>query len=229
MKKTLFTFVLILLASCSVCFGASQTASGTLASEIIDRAEALFDDSTNGFMSATEALDWLNDGTLDIVSRTHCLEDVEQETLVAGQISYALGSPFIIVRSVIYNAGSEGSPLTKGSLEHFNYAEDVGHPENWFTWENNLFVYPAANAAAAGGTIDAYTINRPTTVASTSDVLVPQQYDRALVLYIFAQALYKDRQFAKARAIMSEYMDELNRFRLDLNTQPSVQEIETQQ
>jgi hypothetical protein len=220
MRKAVLTFFALLLFA-HVVFGGSQTTSSTLASTIIDRVEALFNDTANSFLDATEMLVWVNDGTMDIVSRTHCLEDAESVTLVLGQSNYALSDPFITIKGVIYNSEKA---LTEGSLSHYgrtiSSTDSDGEPEYFFTWENNLFVYPVSSSDTAGNSIDVFVVDRPAPVATGAAVLVPAQYDRALVLYVYAQALYKDRQFAKAGAVMDQYLAELERYRKDFNVQP---------
>ena len=221
--KGITAWVVILCLIAVYVFAGSQTTSSTTASVIIDRAEVLFNDTSNEFMDASEALVWVNDGTMDIVARTHCLEDTETETLLTDTASYALADPFIVVRAVVYN---NEKALKPGSLEHFYRTEDTGEPEFWFTWENNLMVYPTPGSDISGVTMEVYVVDRPTAVTAAQTVLVPTQYDRALVLYVYAQALYKDRQYAKAGRIMAEYIAELDRYRLDLNTQPIKEEID---
>ena len=104
-------------------------------------------------------------------------------------------------------------------MAKFARTESTGKPSYWFLWENNVFVYPVPSSASAGNPIDVYVIDRPASVAAGAAVLVPAQYERALILYIYAQALYKDRQFGKAQAVMAEYMAELDRYRADFNEQ----------
>lgn len=224
-----FLYVLILLYTCS-CFGASQQASSTDASVIATRARAYLNDPTTwggtqkSIWSDTELLQWVNDGTNDIVARTQCLEDIETETLVANTYTYALTTNFIAIKAVIYKdaAGNEWS-LEKGNYLgspgkfSFGHSESMtGSPAYFIQWENSVIVYPIPDATAAGDTIDVYMVIRPTAaVGATDDVKVPAYYDRALTLYVVIQALYKDGQFNKAARIMTEYLAELDRYRAD--------------
>lgn len=338
-----YILIILSLLFAVQAWGGNQTTSSTLASSIIDQARKYLNDSTSyggtqaSIWSDSEMLQWVNDGTLDIVSRTHCLEDTETEVLVENQAIYALGDPFIIVKYVIYN---NDFALDKGSIGEFNRVGSAsvdGAPTHWCMWENNLIVYPApdsttvtagsekvldsdftystdwtwgtgwahdatndeADATASdadleqdvsaiagesyfltwtlknfssgsvqpivGGTsgtaktangtyseyilaisngnlkfdataftgsiddasvkkvanITAYVVDRPTDVAGGAAVLVPAQYDKALVYYVVGQAWAKDDRLDQAAAFANLYLQELERYRTDLTAQPA--------
>lgn len=60
-----------------------------------------------------------------------------------------------------------------------------------------------------------YYISGPAGIASNATVLLPAVYDRALVLYVAAQALLKKGSYAKSGRLMAEYYAELDRYRSD--------------
>jgi hypothetical protein len=331
--------ILYLLCCVTAAWAGSQTTSSTLASTIITRARYYLNEPTASFWSDAELLVYLNDGTLDIAARTHCLEDVETEILVEAQQIYPLGDPFIVVKHVVYN---DEKALLKGNIQEIGQVlgsgegDELGEPAYWAQWENNVIVYPGPDstcvaegtdkvtdgifaadtewtwgagwahdatndeadatasdadleqdvsaspnetykvvwtvsnysagsvtaqvggvdgtAVSANGTnteyikttgignlkfqatgftgtvdtvsvkrvadIDVYVVDRPVTVASNENVLVPAQYDRALVYYIVGQALKKDSRVGLSTGYMAEYLAELDRYRQDLNVQP---------
>lgn len=229
MIKKIFLYVLIFLWACT-CFGASQQTSGTDASVIATRARYMLNDPTiwggtqKSIWSDAELLQWLNDGTNDIVTRTQCLEDIETETLVANTYSYALTTNFIAIKAVVYkNAIGNEYTLERGNFQgkagSFSFGQTqsmTGAPAYFMQWENSVIIYPIPSATEASDTIDVYMVIRPTAATgATDDVKVPAYYDRALTLYIVAQALYKDGKFNKASRIMTEYLAELDRYRAD--------------
>lgn len=67
-------------------------------------------------------------------------------------------------------------------------------------------------------TLTVYFVSRPTEIASTDSVLTPAIYDRALTLYVAAQAQLKEGQYGKSARLMSEYLAEIDRFRKDFVT-----------
>lgn len=303
MKKliTKFTYILlVLMLSAGIAFAASQQTSSTDASDVITYARYYLNEPTAIFWSDAELLAYLNMGTMDIVARTHCLEAIEIEVLVANQLSYALSDAYILVKAVVYaQAAGDEKGLIRGNIQSLGHMEEVGEPVYWDQEQDNIIVWPKPDAthSGAGHDIDVYTVKRPvktanyaltdltfvdggvgvdtiTTAAgdfvaagfetdgiftvsgSTSNdgsytivsvvaatitlatgtltaegaadvtaslisvIPVPACYDRALTLYVAAQAFYKDGKFAKAGRFMAEYLAELNRYRMDFVTVP---------
>jgi len=176
---------------------------------------------TASFWSDTELLNWLNDGTLDIVARTHCLQAVETEQLIENTLSYALADSYILIRSVVYvQAAGVEKGLIRDNLQSIGHVDEVGEPVYWTEDQNNVIVHPKPDAShsGAGHDIDVYTVKQPAVVAADANVLVPACYDRALILYTTAQAQYKDGQFGKADRFLAEYKTELDRYRMDFIT-----------
>lgn len=209
----LLTFIII-----STVFAGSQQTSGSLASAIIVDARYYLNESSESFWSDAELLVYLNQGTVDIVARTHCLEAIETETLVENQMGYTLGDNFIVVKQVIYD---DAKALRKGNIESFgDISGTSGEPAYWTQWGTKVLVYPIPDATAAGNSIDVYTVSLPAAVVSGAAVKVPAYYDRALTLYIVVQALKKDRRYGESNAVLTEYLAEIDRYRADFSYQP---------
>jgi len=369
--RAIFITLIILLSFVHLSFAGSQQTSSTLASTIITNARMYLNDTTaTYFNSDAEMLVYLNDGTMDIVARTHCLESTTDKTLQLDTIVYPISSAFIVIKYVLYrsfnekvtngtmeadsswsdegtpaanersttqvyqgtysrkftpNAADEGikstvfttvtgstyyyklfvypddetsvniyiykgdgsgsivdrdvtglvengwntisgsytetaggagayisirsptgitagdwyvddvsiytegdiKPLLKGSLEHMSgIIPDLGEPAYWTQWANNVYVYPKPNSDAAGKVVRVLFVKRPTAVAAGAAVLVPAYYDKALTLYIAAQALKKDAKYAQSNVILAEYQAELDRYRADFSYQPAKGQID---
>ena len=69
-------------------------------------------------------------------------------------------------------------------------------------------------------TLTVYFVSTPDTVISSAAVKVPVIYDRALILYVAAQALLKQGSYAKSGRLMAEYYAELDRYRQDYVDRP---------
>lgn len=69
-------------------------------------------------------------------------------------------------------------------------------------------------------TLTVYFVSRPTAIALTDSVLTPAIYDRALTIYVAAQALLKEGQYGKSARLMSEYLAEIDRYRKDYVQRP---------
>lgn len=222
MKKFLAS-VFIFFCLCGTAFAGSQTVSGVTVATVITEARSYLNESTASFWSDDELVVWCNDGQIDIAARTGCLETTETETLQTSTTSYSLTTSFITVKGAIYNSVKG---LEKGSLEHMGRTKAVGEPAYWFTWGNNLIVYPAPESGVSGYSVVVYMTTRPTAVDATSDSIeIPEQYQKALVLYMVAQGLMKDEKYAKAAQIMGQYYAELDRFRADIVEQKPMESI----
>ena len=207
--KYIKTILLILLLP-TLAWAASQQTSSTLASTIITNARYYLNESSAVMWSDAELLVHVNSGTMDIVTRTHCLDGSENEPLSVGQSNYALTDDYLFIYAVVLD---DEKGLLHGNLQSIGHLRSEGEPAYWCQSGDKVIVYPTPDSA--GSSIDVYTVTRPASVASSAAVLVPACYDRALTLYVAAQAFYKDGKFAKAGRLMAEYLAELDRFRSD--------------
>ena len=218
--KTIIAVWLILIWS-TVCFGASQQTSSSTAATIIDNAESLFNDSDNDLASASEMLVWLNNGMVDIVLRSHCLEDTESIDLATDTLEYSITSTYITVKSVYYtDASGTKKGLIKGSPMSVGNVEDVSEPVFWYDWGGKVGIYPTFTRTTE--TITVYYVTRPTAITSSDNVTTPAIYDLALTYWITAHALLKDRQTGRYAQMMGLYLQEMARIRGDINEQPAV-------
>lgn len=128
-------------------FAASQTTSGALASAIITQARFYLNEPSEVRWDNDALLQWVNDGTMDIVARSHCLEAVETEVLVENQLAYALADSFIAIRTVVYDKGTgDEKGLLRGNLQSLGHVEEAGEPIYWFQDQNNVVIYPSPDS-----------------------------------------------------------------------------------
>ena len=97
------------------CYAGSQTASGTTGTIIVNNARAYLNEATASFWTAANMLIWLNEGTMDIVGRSHCLEVTEEKTLQIKTTNYPLTDSFIAIKNVVYKSYDE--KVTNGTME----------------------------------------------------------------------------------------------------------------
>ena len=221
-KLTKLTGLIVLssvLIWSSWCFAASQQTSSTAASTIINRAESLVNDSDNDLSSSAEMLVWLNDGMVDIVSRTHCLEATESIDLATSTVEYTVTSTYLTVKAVLYvDSDSKTWALKKGSPSSVGQNTAVTIPTYWYEWGGKVGVYPTITRTTE--TITVYYITRPEAIVSTDSITIPAIYDNALTLYVAAQAHFKDRQTGRYAQLMGLYLQELARLKSELTDQP---------
>lgn len=217
---TLIATMLWLSAFCMLSYASSQQTSSTTASTIIDNAESIVNDSDNDIVSAAEMLVWLNDGMIDIASRSHCLETTESVTLLASTIEYTITSTYTTVKAVQYvDASGNTYALKKGSPGSVGQNTAITQPTYWYDWGGKIGVYPALSSVTTE-TVTLYLITRPTAITSGDNVTTPALYDTALTYYVAAHAFLKDRQTGRYAQLMSMYLQEMAQIRADLNEYP---------
>jgi hypothetical protein len=150
-KSKIATLLILVLMSiwATVGFASSQGTSSTTAGTIVDRAEVWLNDSDNRFWSAGELLQWLNEGMIDIVSRSHCLEATETVFLDTNTIEYTVSSTYLTVKAVQYVDASHNSwALKKGSPASVGQNTAVTIPTYWYDWGGKVGIYPALTSLA---------------------------------------------------------------------------------
>jgi hypothetical protein len=219
MKTKIAIVLVILLTFTTLCFASSQGTSSTTAATIVDRAEVWLNDSKNEFWSAEELLQWLNEGMIDIVTRSHCLEATEAIDLATTTLEYTITSTYLTVVAVHYvDSDSTSWALKKGSPASVGQNTAVIIPTYWYDWGGKVGIYPTITRTTE--TITVYYITRPTAIISSANVTTPAIYDQALVIFTVAQAWLKDLKLNKYLQMMSLYDIEMKRIRQDLNEFP---------
>ncbi|MBW1983369.1 MAG: hypothetical protein JRI53_01510 [Deltaproteobacteria bacterium] len=215
MKKIIHAILIVFMAV-SFAHAGSQQASSTLASAIIVNARAYLNEATATFWTDVEMLQWLNDGLVDLVGRSHCLEDTEDINLVANQVEYSITSTYLVVKAVRYvDSNDIERGLKTGKPAEVGWIENVQVPVHWYDWAGEIGVYPTLSSVTSEK-VTLYLVTRPTAIASGVAVPTPAIYDKALTLYIVAQAWAKDRQMSKYGQAIGRYHAELDRYRQDL-------------
>lgn len=220
MLKKLTVIIVVLFISV-YAFAGSQQLSNTLASTIITNARAYLNDNGSiQFWNDTELLQWLNNGTVDLVNRSHCLETTEDITLIADQLEYSITSNYIVIKAVHYvDASAVVKALVRSAPESVGLRRNTPPPAWWYDWAGKIGIYPAL-ASVTTEKVTIYLISRPAAVTSTDAITTPAIYDKALTMYVVAQAWAKDRQMSKYAQAMSLYQAELDRYRKDLLAAP---------
>ena len=218
MKRLILIFCLIFF-SLTNCFAGNIAPSETTVATIITMARYYLNDEEDNFWSDAELLNWINQGTIDIVSRSQCLTAILDDIdLIASTYEYTMPQDYISISKIIY-VDSDGTlqGLVKRDMQAIGDIPALGQPGWWYEWAGKIGIYPAL-AAVTSENIIVYYVSRPAKLTlTTEDVLVPAQYDNALILYVVAQAMFKDRMFGSYNQIIGMYQAELDRYRFDLN------------
>jgi hypothetical protein len=225
MKKTVFVFIFAIIVSVSLVWAGSQQTSSTLASTIVTKARYHLNDAdinNNYLWSDEELLTYINDGILDIQSRSHALETTKVITLTPDTIAYAISAVnYISIIAAIYDNGtSPEQALLRGNLQSIGWVEELGEPAYWIDWGGSVLLYPRANTEASGDQVTLYLLTRPSAITLNDNIPIPAHYDHILPLYVAARAYFRDGQTGKASRLMAEYEVAIDRWRADFNERP---------
>ena len=221
MFKRIFLIALtVLLISVSAFAGSQQVSSTTAATIIANARSYLSGINSDMFWNDTRLLQWVNDGMIDVVSKSHCLETTEDINLVADTVEYSITDDYILVKSVWYvNSDGESRGLLPGKPSDVGAVEDVEEPAYWYDWGGKVGAYPTLSSVT-NEKITVYLVTRPAAIIISANVTVPAIYDKALTMYVVAQAWLKEKQLEKYAKAMSLYQAELDRYRKDFLSVP---------
>lgn len=223
MKKKLRVFALalaVVLVLASQAFGAGQTASGNLVSDITTAVRYLVHEDTAGRWPNTEIEFWINDAVRNIIARTKCMSSVTWFTLNSGTSEYQIVENYVSVRGVLYQSGStvfEG--LAKGGkYERENVTGDS--PKKFYETlsKTGVGVYPLKDSKAVtvtGNTIFVSYIPMQATLSSSDAIPTPASFDRAIIYSTAGHLLLSDRQKVMGDYYIVKYQAEIDRFRAD--------------
>jgi hypothetical protein len=171
-----------------VAFGASQQTSSTTAATIVDRAEVWLNDTDNRFWSAGELLQWLNEGMIDIVSRSHCLQETESINLIPSTLEYSVTSAYLTVTAVHYvNASATVKGLLRGNPMSVGNVEDVAEPVFWYDWAGKIGVYPTYTDVLTDTITDttiAFVDSDPDTITDSGTGFVTAGFSSGMQIYV---------------------------------------------
>jgi hypothetical protein len=197
-KRFLFLFFVVLVAV--TAHAGTQTTSSTTAATIIERVRLEIWEPSARTVSNADLITWINDGVVDIVNKTGCLEETTISiTIVADQYSYDITTDFLAIEGCWYDSEDTTDPIRVSTLIRapiYNIRagqeKERGRPKAFAIWDNDLIVWPIPTSDHAGDTLNLYAIAMPTTVTSVSDTIgTPYFFDQALVYYVAMRVALK--------------------------------------
>jgi hypothetical protein len=218
--KTFFRAAIAVLILCGVASAGPQGTSSTTGTAMIARARTLLNEPAANARRWSEAqmLEFLNAGMIDLALKAKCYQTSEAVTLVANTVEYTpTTTTYIEVADVKINPASGSAfGLKRGNIRSVG-AEPGTHttPKFWYEYNGKVGIYPAYSAVTTE-TATVYLVNRPAAIAAGSNVLTPAALDQALVYYITAQALLRDRRPQEASNYLTMYQQEVDLYRKDV-------------
>ncbi|MBC8184282.1 hypothetical protein H8E88_24570 [candidate division KSB1 bacterium] len=201
----------------------SQDVSSLTGQVIIDRVRAILDEAAAAFWNDTDMLIWIIDGISDIVSKTWCIAEQEDITLVDAQLEYNITANYIVALAALYT-GTKA--LLPGHPMHVGHTENILEPAYWYEFNNKIGCYPIANSTVAGNTVTIYLVSKPTVITLSTNSVLPAMFDRDLIDYVVATAYLKDGREQTAKGMFDNYNASILGKRADLLTKDTMKASE---
>lgn len=178
--------------------------------EIKTRVKRQFGDESGVQITNADILRWINDGQLEIVRKTECLEGLATTVTTVEDESYSVPTEFIRIERVTYD-GNRLQEITMEKLDELypnRDSSDVsGEPEYYYLWSRNIWLYPAPSSAKS---LAIYYIKIPNELsADEEDPEIPVTFHNAIVRYCLAQAKELNEEYKEAQNIKAELDVEL--------------------
>lgn len=196
----------LLLVACFVfivsgpVYAGTQTTSTATVQNIIDQVRLEIWQPSVRSVSDTDLLNWINDGIVELVSRTGCLEESTVTiTVVANQYVYPITTNFLTVEGVWYDSGdttdtARVSTLVRAPIHNIRSGQEKerGRPKAFTVWDNDLVVWPIPSSDHAAQSLEVWLVSMPTKLTATTDAIgLPYYLDPALVYYVSFRSFLK--------------------------------------
>lgn len=170
---------------------------------------AILNEPSPVFWSDAELENWLEQATIDISSKTLCLETSDTVTLVSGQLEYTEPTGCIKV----YAAHFDDTGLLKIHPRQIAHTTEVetGAPQYYYHFAGKVGLYPICDAGHAGEDVTVFFSKESSTFTD-----LPNEYQPYAILFAVARAKLKDLKFAQSAQIMGQYLNALLFHRQDL-------------
>lgn len=170
---------------------------------------AILNEPAAVFWSDAELENWIEQATIDISSKTLCIEASGSITLVLSQLEYTEPTGCIKV----YAANYENKGLMKihpRQIAHIT-AVAAGAPQYYYHFAGKIGIYPIPDSGSAGDSVAILFSKESTTFTD-----LPNEYQPYAILFAAARAKLKDLKFAQSAQIMGQYLNSLMFHRQDL-------------
>lgn len=188
--------------------------------DVIRRVQRGFGDNNESQIYINDIIDWINDGQMEIVRQTQCLQKTASFDIVSGAENgpFPLPADFLFERRVTYN----NVTLTVTSLpelDEFNQAVDnlqpggVTVPNYYYIWGQALYIHPAP-AAPVSQPLKTWYINAPTTISIATDSLsIPPSFHEDVVRFALMRARELNEDYSGADRLQSEFEQRMGKSR----------------
>ncbi len=197
---------------------------GLSVADIAIRVKRIFGDEAGVEIDDNDILRWVNDGQLDIVRRTECIQRTSEISAGVNVSSYPVPFDFLFFKRATFDGRLLSSiPFqTLDSLYPHRQSEAAtGSPEYITVSGATFLLYPAPDVTGATN-IDLTYVARPILVSAVSDTPeIPIAFHEALVRFCLMRAKELNEDWAAATQIRESYDTMIVGARHDTQTQSS--------
>lgn len=228
-----FVFIWLTLLYIPFSYAGSTTTSNITAATVITRVRADLNEASASFWTEANLLQWIDEAVWEVVNRTQPLESGVSDIIVIENTRFysipstISGVSFGSVVKVEYDMGLSGNTIRQPQIYDLtrvpftklrgNEEKEKGNPKTFSVWANNLYIWPIPRSTQAGNTIYIYNAGFPSGVTATaSPIETPAYFDLALLHYVKAKGLFRDRQEAKAGGYLKMFYDMIEYYRQNI-------------
>ena len=179
-----------------------------------------FGDESGVQLVDSDLIRWINAGQLEIVSKSKLLKAVARTDLIADQVLYEFPLDKVLEVESLHVDGTPVAPMTFVEAEEYILKfdpekKDRGNPKVWYSYAEQIFLWPVADHNTTNGVVLFYTPT-PNDVAAPGDILaLPDKYFNTLVKYVLYKAFEMDENFEASNMKYQEMLADLSEFAED--------------
>lgn len=185
---------------------------------LITDVKRQFGDESGVQITDADIIRWINEGSMEIVSKNPFKQAVSVTTTTAGDDDYDMPADILQMEGVKYDTTMLTATSFSNMVEQIgSYGTQQGLPQFWYMYANSIYLWPVPNGAK---TLTLYYIQAPTGVTGSGDLLpVPDRYYSRLRDFCLSRAAELDEDTATAMAQRKLFEDKLNEMSNLENTQ----------
>lgn len=205
-------------------WAANTEVSGITVQFLIMDARVYLNDVTawsgnTGDNTDQQLLRFFNDGAMEVVTRTWCLQTTETETLATGVSQYNISTDHIAIRAAIYSGSSiTNKGLLRGNPENMGFKGEpisggAGEPVAFWDSGTTIYFFPDIAESVSGNSVTLFLIERPVELPLESGVSTPACLDKALKFYIVKEGYAVNKRFDLSAIYEAKYEAEIERYK----------------
>lgn len=180
--------------------------------QLKDKVRRLMGDESGTILTDDFLLDWINEGELDIVKKTECLEASTSWAASTSSQTYALPSNFMYAKRVSLDGVAlkavtmEDADFITGAIDEDTYTFPAA-AGTYYIWNSNLYI--SAQSSNTGNVVLHY-IKYPTELSTdTTDLSIPRHMQDDLIRYVCAKCRERLDEMDEARFAQADYNAEV--------------------